>query len=139
MNNSIFIDTSGWIALLFIWDNLHERASYWLNRAKEQQAKMITSTAVLVEVLHGLAQQNLRHLSPVLKSAISYQELRVVDADSIAFFTAWQLFEDRPDKKWGLTDCMSFQMMKEMRIVDVLTHDIHFAQAGFRPLLREQP
>jgi len=136
--NSLFIDTSGWIALLFIRDNLHERASHWMNLAREQQAKMVTSTAVLAETLDGLAQQKLRHLSPVLKSAISYPGLKVVDTDKIAFFTAWQLFEDRADKDWGVTDCMSFQMMKEGNITDALTHDIHFAQAGFRPLLREQ-
>jgi predicted nucleic acid-binding protein len=62
-----------------------------------------------------------------------------VDTNKISFFTAWQLYENRTDKNWGITDCTSFGIMSERDVMDVLTYDIHFAQAGFRPLLREEP
>lgn len=39
------------------------------------------------------------------------------------------------EKGWSLTDCTSFHIMAERGLIDALTADEHFAQAGFRPLL----
>jgi hypothetical protein len=36
-----------------------------------------------------------------------------------------------------MTDCISFVVMQERGIVEALTTDHHFQQAGFRALLRE--
>jgi predicted nucleic acid-binding protein len=52
------------------------------------------------------------------------------------FSRGHQLFIDRPDKTWGLTDCISFALMQERNIRDALTADRHFEQAGFVALLR---
>jgi len=41
------------------------------------------------------------------------------------------------DKEWGLTDCISFVVMKDRKLTDVLTTDHHFEQAGFKSLLRD--
>jgi predicted nucleic acid-binding protein len=49
----------------------------------------------------------------------------------------FDLFRSRPDKSWGLTDCISFVIMNEAGITDALTADVHFQQAGFRALLLE--
>ena len=46
-----------------------------------------------------------------------------------------RLFRDRPDKDWGLTDCMSFVVMQDYGLTAALTSDNHFRQAGFRALL----
>ena len=40
------------------------------------------------------------------------------------------------DKSWSLTDCASFLIMEEEGVTDALSHDRHFAQAGFQTLLR---
>jgi len=45
------------------------------------------------------------------------------------------LYRNYSDKEWGLTDCISFVVMKEQGIKEALTTDKHFAQAGFRVLL----
>jgi len=47
-----------------------------------------------------------------------------------------QLMEERQDKDWSLTDCISFVVMKEQGVQDALTADGHFEQAGFRALLK---
>jgi predicted nucleic acid-binding protein len=44
------------------------------------------------------------------------------------------LFEDRPDKGYSLTDCMSMQVMRRDGLTEVLTNDHHFSQEGFRIL-----
>ncbi len=46
------------------------------------------------------------------------------------------LYASRADKNWSLTDCISFVVMEEYGLTDALTSDHHFAQAGFRVLLK---
>jgi uncharacterized protein len=46
------------------------------------------------------------------------------------------LFAEREDKDWSLTDCVSFIVMQDRGITDVLTVDRHFEQAGFIALLK---
>ena len=50
---------------------------------------------------------------------------------------AFRLYQDRPDKEWGLIDCVSFVVMGARGITDALTSDEHFEQAGFKALLRK--
>jgi hypothetical protein len=45
------------------------------------------------------------------------------------------LFADRPDKNWSLTDCVSFVVMHGEGLTEALTGDNHFEQAGFKALL----
>ena len=50
---------------------------------------------------------------------------------------AFTLYRQRPDKEWGMVDCISFVVMQERGLTDALTTDEHFGQAGFRVLMRE--
>jgi predicted nucleic acid-binding protein len=52
------------------------------------------------------------------------------------YSAAFNLFKSREDKEWGLIDCVSFTVMQNRKMVDALTADDHFNQAGFRALLR---
>lgn len=48
---------------------------------------------------------------------------------------ALDLYRTRADKEWGLTDCVSFVLMKQQGVMESLTADVHFRQAGFTALL----
>ena len=63
--------------------------------------------------------------------------MRVVTVSTQLLATALQLYQTRPDKDWGLIDCISFVVMQEQNLIDAVTADIHFVQAGYRALLRE--
>lgn len=137
--NSIFIDTGGWIALFYHPDGLHELSNAWLTKLHVDNPLLVTTSAVLIEVLDGFAQHHLRHHSTALFQFLKRASgVDIVSVDISLFDKGWNLYESRPDKEWGLTDCISFVAMQERGIVAALAHDIHFAQAGFRPLLREQ-
>jgi predicted nucleic acid-binding protein len=49
---------------------------------------------------------------------------------------AWQLLSNRQDKHWSLVDCASFVLMNQRGLVEALTTDQHFEQAGFVRLLK---
>jgi len=47
-----------------------------------------------------------------------------------------KFYHQHADKKWTLTDCVSFVIMREQNVTDALTGDKHFEQAGFVALLK---
>jgi predicted nucleic acid-binding protein len=63
--------------------------------------------------------------------------VEIEPASRALFDAGWKLYCERPDKDWSLTDCISFVVMHDRGIVDALTGDHHFEQAGFCALLRQ--
>jgi uncharacterized protein len=63
--------------------------------------------------------------------------VEIIPLSEDLFARAFQLYRTRPDKEWGLIDCVSFTVMQERGLTAALTTDDHFRQAGFRVLLRE--
>jgi uncharacterized protein len=51
----------------------------------------------------------------------------------------WDLYRNRMDKAWSLTDCISFLVMQDAGLVDALPPDEHFRQAGFHAVMLEEP
>jgi len=46
------------------------------------------------------------------------------------------LLQNRQDKTYSLCDAVSFLLMRERKITEALTTDIHFEQEGFIRLLK---
>lgn len=44
---------------------------------------------------------------------------------------AWRLFLERRDKTYSLTDCLSFVVMRRLRLTTALATDSHLVQEGF--------
>lgn len=63
---------------------------------------------------------------------------RICEAAGARLKQAVELFRERSDKEWSLTNCLSFVVMGELSLVDALAADHHFTQAGFRALLLEK-
>jgi hypothetical protein len=64
--------------------------------------------------------------------------VEVIPVSEALYQRGFQLYAQRIDKDWGIIDCISFVVMQEQGLTDALTTDIHFQQAGFRALLREE-
>ena len=85
---------------------------------------------------NGLAKQPLRHAaSQALDQIRIDKRIEVVHIHPDLFSQAIELYRSRPDKEWGLTDCLSFLVMAERRLREALTTDSHFEQAGFKVLI----
>jgi predicted nucleic acid-binding protein len=75
----------------------------------------------------------------IARSCQADPQLRYIWADEELSGRGFDLYAARLDKQWSLTDCVSFEVMRDMRLTDALASDHHFEQAGFRALLRQEP
>jgi uncharacterized protein len=61
--------------------------------------------------------------------------VKVIPRNANTFLEALELYETRLDKGYSLTDCISMNVCREIKITEILTHDHHFEQEGFKVLL----
>ena len=133
----IFLDASFYMALVSPRDELNQLAIRW---RKVLRGPFITTEFVLLELADGLAQrQKVDIAMTMIDSLRNDPTVEIVPVDSNWIDRGYSLFRKREDKSWGLTDCISFCLMKERGIFEALTYDHHFEQAGFRAILRHEP
>lgn len=138
MRNSYFLDTSYSIALTIESDEFHDRASLLNRRLITENAQIVTSQAVVLEIGDGLARQRYRRFAiDAFELLECSPNIKVVSLSDAIISEAMLLFRDRMDKEWSLVDCTSIVIMQNLGIDRVLSADEHFNQAGFRALLRE--
>ncbi len=63
-------------------------------------------------------------------------DVTLVRSEALLLVEAVSLYHARLDKQWSLTDCTSFVVMQREGILEALTGDHHFEQAGFVVLLK---
>jgi predicted nucleic acid-binding protein len=89
----------------------------------------------LVEVGNALSAVNRCGATEFIQRCYRTSNIQVVSVDTALLMAALDLYQSRPDKDWGLTDCISFVVMQQQGLVDAVTSDPHFRQAGFRTLM----
>lgn len=90
-----------------------------------------------MEIGNALSKRRYRAAAVALLSSLELDlSIEVVPLSPELYAEAFDLYRGRPDKEWGLVDCVSFVVMKARGITEALTADEHFEQAGFRALLR---
>jgi predicted nucleic acid-binding protein len=133
----IGVDTGFFLALCQPRDGLHTRAHAW---AKALAEPLLVTEYVLWETVNALSQPvdrpKAHALVGLVRAAAGYE---MVPASTDLFTKGLHLHEQRPDKEWSLTDCISFIVLSERGISRVLAHDHHYEQAGFEALLRRDP
>ncbi len=88
---------------------------------------------VFADALAGSASR--RFVASFIRDLAQDPKVRIVRAAGDWFERGLQLYEKRVDKDWPLTDCISFVVMTDEKLMDALTGDHHFTQAGFKALL----
>lgn len=134
--NKLFVDTSFAIALISPRDEHHVNATILMRTIKAKRIPLVTTRAVIIEVGNALSKRPLRSRGVALLDTYDQDPLVEVTPLSEELYQRGREFYRRHrDKDWGLTDCISFVVMRERGLTDALTADGHFRQAGFRPLL----
>jgi uncharacterized protein len=134
--NAVFIDTSGWVAVLNSDDGLHELACRQLADMGRDRRSLLTTDWVLAETGNCLARStNRRSFAVAVRTFSESSHCQLVRVDAALFDRALNMYANVEDKSWGLVDCASFVVMRDRGLLDAFTSDRHFAQAGFRSLL----
>jgi len=131
----IFADTSYWMALVNPRDQIHQKAMSLSQQLLSES--LLTTEMVLVEVLNSFSDSLYRKAVGRMVAGLREDpNLTIVPQTPAQFESALQRYQRAADKSWSLTDCASFEVMEAEKIEAALTHDRHFAQAGFETLLR---
>ena len=134
----VFADTLYWVAIVKPEDPYAKGAK----QAEEDLGEFITVTTdeVLAEFLTSLSKGGavLRKIAANMVHAIlDNPNVKVVPQSRDSFLKGLELYKNRTDKKYSLTDCVSMNVMKNKKISEALTHDHHFEQEGFKNLMKK--
>jgi predicted nucleic acid-binding protein len=131
--NEVFADTFYFLALLNRHDEHHAEA---VRAAGDLQSRLVTTHWILAEVADALSEPRLRvRVAHFIRGTLENQAIVVVSDPLSWFESGLLLYQQRADKSWSLTDCISFAVMEARGIRQALTADHHFTQAGFVALL----
>ncbi len=129
----VFADTFYFLALLNKHDDAHAKAVSFSGLIDE----LVTTEWILTELADGLASS--RHRAVFLhtrQELLADANAQVISFEKGLYDEGILLYSNRADKDWSLTDCISFVAMKRASVIDALTGDHHFEQAGFVALLK---
>ena len=137
--DEVFIDTAGWAVLFVRTEPQHAQASALFRQWKRQGRRLVTTNYILAELVSLFISPlcvprpaQFRYIDTI--KAAPYVE--IVHVGPALDAAGWALLKSRPDKEWSLVDAASFIVMQERGIIEALTTDHHFEQAGFMRLLK---
>lgn len=136
MGADVFVDTSGFYALLAARDPHHAKAAELLKEASASGTRFFTTDYVLDETATLLKARSLGHrLDAFFEALTASRACRILWTDATDFARARDYFLKHKDKDYSFTDCVGFCAMRREKLTRALTTDAHFRQAGFTPLL----
>ncbi len=131
--SAVFADTFYFLALLNKRDEAHAQAVEYAAVAD----RLVTTEWILTELADGLAASRRRDVFvQTRQQLLADANVLVVPLDMSMYERGVKLYGVRADKEWSLTDCISFEVMRQQGLKEVLTGDHHFEQAGFVALLK---
>jgi len=130
----MFLDTSGLLSLHDARDRFHVDAV----RLYRQARRLITHNYVLAELVALANARNLPRANAFhyIADLLDHPLIEVLWVDESFHRAAMRLLERRLDKAYSLCDAVSFLQMEEYAVIEALTTDHHFEQAGFQALLK---
>ncbi len=131
-----FVDTSFVIALVNRRDQYRSQAVELASRFDKRP--LVTTDAVLLEIGNALARNFKSDSIQIIEHFLTSEEIQIVNLNPELFRRAFELYRSHLDKAWGLIDCISFIVMRDLNLSKALTTDQHFKQAGFNVLIGSQ-
>ena len=134
---TVFADSHYWIAIVKPDDP-------WAKAAKAAKSALgevflVTTDEVLSEFLAALSRgEHMRkQAAKMVRTILENPNVKVIPQTRDSFLKGLTLYENRSDKEYSLTDCISINVMKTELLVEVHTNDHHFEQQGFSFLISE--
>ena len=131
-----FIDTSALYALIDKRDAHHAAASDTVRALLRSGRLLVTSDYVVAETINLANARGGKHVALRILDLLERSAgIRVEWIGSLRFDQTKAFFRKHADHPYSFTDCSSFIVMRELRLIEALTTDRHFHQAGFRILV----
>ncbi len=136
-SKKIFVDSGGFLALLDDNVLLRNKVVDILNQSRQTGVQLVTTDSVIGEVLTLLRCREKIPTKLVLDfiQGALFAEIELVGISRALFGEALAMMQKYADQYFSFTDCVSFKVMKDMKIKDVITIDKHFTIAGFNVLI----
>jgi uncharacterized protein len=127
----VFVDTGYLIALEDADDDNHPAAM--AHREGLREMPSLTTTSYVVDEVVTFFNVRGQHGKAVeLGEALLFSpSVRMVHVGEDLLARGLDLLRARPDKRYSLTDCVSFVLMSEHGISTAFAFDRHFEQEGF--------
>jgi hypothetical protein len=133
----IFVDTAAFIALGNQRDDSHKQARHIQKQLAKQPVQFVTTNLVIAEYCNAFSSIKLRTIAiTTVETIFVSKRWQYVHIDENLMQQSYVLYKQMTDKNWGLVDCSSIVLAKQMQIQEIFTTDHHFEQAGFQILLK---
>lgn len=134
-----FADSLYWIAIVKPNDPWKKLA---LDARRDLgNAILVTTDEVLSEFLAALSKGGgppLRDAGvKMVRAIMANPNVNVIPQTHDGFLKGLDRYDNRRDKQYSLTDCISMNVMEAESIQDVLSNDHHFSQEGFNILIKK--
>jgi uncharacterized protein len=129
----LFADSSFYVAMLSPGDRFHGQVQQVRD---DPSLRVFTTEFVLCEVGNSVSAGGRASFLRLIARLRESPFVRISAVSRRLFNAGLELYGERPDKEWSLTDCTSFVEMGRLGIREALTNDRHFTQAGFDILMK---
>lgn len=131
-NKNVFVDTSYLLALELKNDQNHKIANkHWQDFVKDSFS-LVTTSYIFDETVTYLNSRGFHDKAvEVGENLLLSSSVELIQVDENLFLEGWAMFQKHKDKRYSLTDCISFIVMEQKEIQTALTFDKHFVQTGF--------
>ena len=134
---TVFADSHYWIAVVNPndpWKEVARAAKLALG-----EVFIVTTDGVLTEFLEALrkGKHMRRQAAKRVHAILENPNVKVIPQTRDSFLKGLEFYENRSDKEYSLTDCISMNVMKTESLIEALTNDHHFEQEGFTVLIRK--
>jgi uncharacterized protein len=135
MTSSIFIDTSAIIALMNKKDQFHARAIDILAAITKGSSDLITTSHVFAETVTRIERKVSAKQAILAGNMIRNNDrIKIIIPQEGLIDNAWKIFQKYQDQGFSFVDCISFALMKELRLTKAFAFDKHFKIIGFETL-----
>ena len=132
MPPAVFLDSGYLVGLTLVNDQHHEDAvNHWV-RVVQGDLEIVTTSLVLVEAVTFINSKGYHDEAVLIGNTLLENPfIQMLYVDESLLMEGWEYFKRHSDKRYSLTDCVSFVIMERHGIDTAYAFDRNFAQAGF--------
>ncbi len=131
----LFIDTGYLLALELAHDQNHPVAKQHWQSLLDALPRLTTTSYVFDETVTFFNSRGYHAKAVEVGNNLLYSpSVQLIHVDEALFHEGWKLLQQYQDKRYSLTDRISFATMRKLGIDTALAFDRHFMQAGFQML-----